>query len=73
MTAKIEKRAVTISVFAEMHGVDRSTVRKAIKNGKLRTITLLNRKLVLLPAADPLPRELRANEPVEPTEEGRAA
>jgi excisionase family DNA binding protein len=54
---RVEPRALPIYKFAEMHGIDRSTVWRALRAGKLKAIRIGKQRLILLdsvqPAEDP--------------------
>jgi hypothetical protein len=45
---QVERRALPITAFARAYGVNPSTVWRALRDGRLKAVTIGKRKLVLL-------------------------
>jgi len=53
-TLSDEKRAFTVDEFCRIYGPSRSSVYKAMKAGKLRTVMVFGRRLIPKEAAESL-------------------
>jgi transposase-like protein len=51
--AQVEQRALPIAAFARSYGINPSTVWRALRDGRLKSVRVGKRKLVLLDSVKP--------------------